>query len=1171
MINYKKIIKATFRKRIEKMLHMKSKFLFCCFLLAAFCLHTVAEQGSYDASSYIKDGLLGHWDAISNRSVNEPHDPQALVWTNLAADTMHATAGRGENTPVWTNGNAIASLNPVATTGKGRFEFATSEEMLAALNTGTFTIQTTLKVADSSDNMSPVWLAGGIGTRPDYTGSHYFKWGSTQFAIGNYLSDWKAGTTDSIVWNGSQIIRSVGVGNCDKKVGVSSAPAGNLKGNSKIGHGYSDNYGGDMFIHSLRFYDRALYDIENAYNAHIDSVRYFGAAKRTTKWVDSYSQTTKLYGTPLPGYGKLIEVEEGSSYKFSILSSLTEFEADGVVANKISNDSRAVFLGSTITEISDGHINKIDYPADVYEIECEIKHDTFAVWKFKQQYLFTAIAGDGGKIKVADGEPIDSFSKWNDTDQSVTVTAIPEEGGVFICWAGDVAGNPLEMTQLVPFDKARKMTALFLPSGTGDGSTYEWSGSAGDNVYFNPANWKNGKAPLANDHVLIAPAAQLTLEIPASTPRYASFTVGTGSGSVQLKMRNWDTALNADIVRIGPKATVSPYSSFTDSEMSNRVWIVCRDLTLDAQGVISATRLGYASSHIRYSGGANTDGYGPGNGRGNRGGAGHGGRGGHGYDGNFNSYALTYDNPLDPQMPGSSGGKSGGTVDTSGGGVIRVDATGRVSLWGKVVANGDGVSSASGSGAGGTINIRSETFDGTNVICASGHAYGGTDNITSGRGGGGMIAIRYDTAKQAAAGLSPTPILKAAWRTWGLRFFPGKTGATTTSSTANRVSAQDGTIYLSDSSFFKGEVLLNAVGRVAFGENSLEYSFDSFVVGAETGVGTSQYGRSISITNERVVVSGDFSLGRGAVVIFKDCDVTIGGNVSVDGGWIDCIGNTTFSVAGSLTLSSDGVMRIWSGPTNGVDAAEWRDYGALLKVAGNVRLEGNSVLYTQSEGRNGGSPRFEMKSLYVAKDAQINGVGRGWGFYDYLAFRSGSGFGYGLGASYRAGAAYGGLGASNFAHTSKEYHKGVYGDEKEPLYPGSEGGRNNQYCGGWGGGLFLAVISRDLTLEGKINMDGISPYTENTGSGSGGGVNIRCRTINGSGAISANGGVGQTSWDWSGSGGGGRIAIRCAVNNFTGSVTASKGKDKYNHTYSSSDGTIYWGRMPKSGTTIILR
>lgn len=328
-----------------------------------------------------------------------------------------------------------------------------------------------------------------------------------------------------------------------------------------------------------------------------------------------------------------------------------------------------------------------------------------------------------------------------------------------------------------------------------------------------------------------------------------------------------------------------------------------------------------------------------------------------------------------------------------------------------------------------------------------------------------------------------------------------------------------------------------------------------------------------------MVIDGDLRIGTSAVLTFIECDVTVKGDVEVNGGWLDVRGNSKFTAEKNVKLLSAGVMRVWAGPTNGVDALEWSDCGASVKVVQNMRLEDSSVLFVRSEGRNGGSPKFEIKSLYVATDAAVNGVGRGWGYYDFATHGNNAncpsvGPGGAKSSSY-SGASYGGFGGGRYCYTNANgtvnstYYKGTYGSMEEPTDPGSDGILRTGWNGGWGGGLFKVVIARDLVVDGSINMNGLATQTKEEGGGSGGGVNIRCRTLSGSGRITANGGNGGSNVQFSGGGGGGRIAIRCARNLFTGVVEAN-GARNYVYNYPAQDGTIYWKLLPV-GFRVIVR
>jgi hypothetical protein len=146
---------------------------------------------------------------------------------------------------------------------------------------------------------------------------------------------------------------------------------------------------------------------------------------------------------------------------------------------------------------------------------------------------------------------------------------------------------------------------------------------------------------------------------------------------------------------------------------------------------ISASRLGFLSA----------DGLGAGvNGAGGSG-AGHGGAGGDNA-GSSGSGGPTYGSVTEPTSIGSGGAPdTSGLFGSSGGGAIKINATG-VTIDGTISADGEkGVSGRSGGGAGGSIWIVADCLAGRGSISANG---GSCHTRWSNGGGGGGGRIRLD-------------------------------------------------------------------------------------------------------------------------------------------------------------------------------------------------------------------------------------------------------------------------------------------------------------------------------------------------------------------------------------------------------------------------------------------
>ena len=178
-----------------------------------------------------------------------------------------------------------------------------------------------------------------------------------------------------------------------------------------------------------------------------------------------------------------------------------------------------------------------------------------------------------------------------------------------------------------------------------------------------------------------------------------------------------------------------------------------RDLTILTNAGFNANARGY--------GGGTTNGYGPGKGRSSgastmSSGGSYGGLGGTGYWNGVQGLPTTnYGSMNAPSDPGSGGAWYNTGVGCPGGGLVRIEAQGDVTLNGKITAVGG--ASVNGeyrsSGSGGGIYITCRILKGAQGMLA---ATGGVTGITSttilpGAGGGGRIAV-WSAFTQAATG-----------------------------------------------------------------------------------------------------------------------------------------------------------------------------------------------------------------------------------------------------------------------------------------------------------------------------------------------------------------------------------------------------------------------------------
>ncbi len=324
----------------------------------------------------------------------------------------------------------------------------------------------------------------------------------------------------------------------------------------------------------------------------------------------------------------------------------------------------------------------------------------------------------GDDTDAAPNEPYITVSNLGEYTLSLTVTNV----------AGNVATSTATCTLTV-----KEYSGLFTWTGAGDGS--DW---------HDPYNWSVIAVPVAGEPVIIDGGASVSLT--NSTAALDSLTLDNAT----LTVSNWMTRVEADTVTIGEGATVSPAGPFFETDMSNRVWIVCNDFTLAAGAYIQANNLGY-------SGGNNTvpKGQGIGGTAGTTspsktasGGAGHGGTGG--TSGDNRAGGIVYGCVFIPEAPGSGSGNTRYARGRHGGGAILIEATGTAVINGVITADGmDGVtgafSSDAGASSGGSILLAAGRLSGGATAELS--ARGGDGNRKAGGGGGGRIAVWLGTTR----------------------------------------------------------------------------------------------------------------------------------------------------------------------------------------------------------------------------------------------------------------------------------------------------------------------------------------------------------------------------------------------------------------------------------------
>lgn len=675
-----------------------------------------------------------------------------------------------------------------------------------------------------------------------------------------------------------------------------------------------------------------------------------------------------------------------------------------------------------------------------------------------------------------------------------------------------------------------------------------WNGTSG--YWTNETKW-GGTVPVAGDAVTF-PTGVYTVVLDGSTPDLSSYTQNGGT----LFFTNWSTCLSAtDVLIQSGKLDHAVCNTNLYPGVTNRVYIKAGSFTLASNGWINVDARGFPGATN-----GNSWGQGPGGAYGIA--SGLAGGGGHGGLGGGASPGAIYDSTNEPSAPGSGGGTRGSEWAGAGGGVVRIEASGRVRLNGTVSANGAHGVNYSGGGAGGSIWISCETFDGTTGLVSTKGGKG--KDYNGGSGGGGRIAVAYDPAAQLAAGL-----------TVGVLFGAGSsTEATHTGSPAGL----SGTLYFPDDQILLSRWLSGAVVCFDSSVTQLTATFPSMAfiggglvrytvparftitdalsvtgnVSAYDGVmfatgSVLTVNGAMAVTNARVVFEGSTSKMRvdGSVSAYNGI-LIVSSNLSVGGAMRMAAGSALYAYSASnrpaivqcssnLTLITNSLLYVYAADTN----VDFPDYGGLVTVSGAMQVVSNSWVYpgvwtNRNTNNTLGAVLFRVGSLTISSNAGFNAnfAGYAGGYSNQWSTNAFYGHGPGGGLfrpNQAGGGGYGGTGGIIYA--TGHYGK-PYGSATNANVHGSGGGLSGDVrrwpgpAGSGGGAIWIQALG-DVTMNGTMKADGGVPAVIYNGAGSGGGILVQAagKFTGDSGALlSAAGGPLITAYN-NGGGGGGRIAI----------------------------------------------
>lgn len=454
----------------------------------------------------------------------------------------------------------------------------------------------------------------------------------------------------------------------------------------------------------------------------------------------------------------------------------------------------------------------------------------------------------------------------------------------------------------------------------------------------------------------------------------------------------------------------------------------------------------------------------------------------------------------------------------AGGGAVRIEATGTVTVDGQILADGqdaDYGSMAWGQAAsGGSINLTCRDLAGAGIISANGGsgkietagpvAYGTAQSSYA--AGGGMIAIYYDATVQTGAAVRGMKITAAA----GGYVHAGKTVGVV-GEVGITAEAGVGTLRFTDRTLVD-ELLGNGLSGQVVGVSPYVYEGDlAFNYGH---VRFADDGADVTVTGDLVFGGSDSRLEIGGVETKKRAafvDIWAGTNVN------------KLAVGGNLTLGGVSRLDVRAAETNGVGSA----WGATVDVGGEMTVGDGCLVVCWSDIFVPSAPHFTVGSLNVATDGVFTAFSRGGSG----AF-GGSYEAYGTSAGHKnvSGAGHGGKGGGSCMSDNKWW--GLTNDDVlRPAMPGSGGGSyGERVIGAFGGGVVSVSATTGLVrIDGTITADASKPGWYGTG-GAGGTIFFEGAQVQvgETGVLTAKGSdASPVSTVSSQGGGGGRISIFC--------------------------------------------
>jgi len=251
----------------------------------------------------------------------------------------------------------------------------------------------------------------------------------------------------------------------------------------------------------------------------------------------------------------------------------------------------------------------------------------------------------------------------------------------------------------------------------------------GNGLWSTATNWSTGTIPGSNSVVLISPCAATGPVVTVNASAHAAAVFGSATLVISNAQFKLGSQLHASRLELRNAGNIIPIRTAYVSLFLS----IAGDMIVESGCVVDVTNDGYP---VLEGPGApvivTTSGSSPSGGS-------HGGRGGRGGFTEIDELGHSYGSLTQPTSWGSGANRGGGP----GGGAIRIVAGGTLQLDGSLIA--DAVRTSNSAGAGGSIWVDCDVLSGNGIVRAN----GANGNSIGGAGGGGRIAIYYDSSSFA--------------------------------------------------------------------------------------------------------------------------------------------------------------------------------------------------------------------------------------------------------------------------------------------------------------------------------------------------------------------------------------------------------------------------------------